>query len=134
MPKTNLLLIVPLALAATPASAAPSPQGIWLNDTGRGAVEIKQCGGALCGHVVWLRDASDAKGCGKQIIGEAADAGGGRYDGGWIYSPEKRQRYNVELTAMNDGRLKVVGYAGLRFLSKTMIWTKAPLRFFRNRR
>ena len=108
------------------ASAASDPIGIWLNDTGRGAVEIKQCGEALCGNVVWVKSESDANGCGKQIIGDVAPVGGGRWDNGWIYSPERGRKYNVELTPLSNGDLKVVGYSGMKFLSKTMIWKPAP--------
>ncbi len=113
-------------LPAAAASAAPSPKGVWLNDTGRGAIEIKSCGEALCGHVVWVKASGDEKGCGKQIIGEARPAGGGSWDNGWIYSPERKRRYDVELTPLSEQRLRVVGYAGTKFFSKTMIWTKAP--------
>lgn len=113
-------------LSALPAGAASSPVGVWMNDTGRGAIEIKDCGGQLCGHVVWVKSGSDAGGCGKQIIGEVAGDGDGSWGGGWIYSPERKKRYNVELEPLNNGSLKVTGFAGVRFLSKTMIWTKAP--------
>ncbi len=108
------------------ARAASDPKGIWLNDTGRGAVEIKNCGGALCGHVVWVKDGADAKGCGKQIIGEARPAGGANWGNGWIYSPEKKRRYDVELTPLGEDKLRVVGYAGVKLFSKTMIWKRAP--------
>jgi uncharacterized protein (DUF2147 family) len=115
-------------LAPGAALAAGDPTGVWLNDTGRGAIEIKDCGGKLCGHVVWVKDTGDAKGCGRQIIGELASTGGGVWggDGAWIYSPERNKNYNVEVTPLADGTLKVKGYAGVSFLSKTMIWTKAP--------
>ena len=114
--------------AAVPAFAAGEPTGVWVNDTGRGAIEIKPCGNKLCGHVVWVKDASDTNGCGRQILGELASAGDGTWGGddAWVYSPEKKKKYNVEVTPLNDGTLKVKGYAGISFLSKTMIWTKAP--------
>jgi uncharacterized protein (DUF2147 family) len=108
------------------AFAAGDPTGVWINDTGRGAVEIKTCGKALCGHVVWVKDASDTKGCGKQIIGEAQSVGGGVWDNGWIYSPEKRKNFDVELTPLKNGDLQVTGYMGTKLFSKTMIWTRAP--------
>jgi uncharacterized protein (DUF2147 family) len=116
--------LIPAAVAS--ASAASDPTGIWINDTGRGAIEIKPCGNALCGNVVWVKDTADAKGCGKQIIGNVAPVGGGLWDNGWIYSPERGRKYNVELKPLANGTLRVTGYAGLRFLSKTMIWTRAP--------
>lgn len=113
-------------LIATPALASNEPLGVWMNDTGRGAIEIKQCGSKLCGHVVWVKDTSDVEGCGRQIIGDVASSGGGVWGDGWIYSPERKKNYNVELTPQSDGTLKVKGFAGISFLSKTMIWTKAP--------
>jgi uncharacterized protein (DUF2147 family) len=108
------------------AQAASDPTGVWINDTGRGAVEIKNCGKALCGHVVWVKDPNDTKGCGKQIIGEAQSVGGGVWDNGWVYSPEKRKNFDVELTPLKNGTLQVVGYMGTKLFSKTMIWTRAP--------
>lgn len=112
------------SLSAFQANAATPPQGVWIDSNGRGAVEIKPCGDALCGHVVWVKNTADAKGCGRQIIGDAAPSGGGAHEG-WIYSPEDRKRYNVEISPTKDGRLKVVGYAGMRLFSKTMYWTPA---------
>lgn len=110
----------------TSAHAASDPVGVWLNDTGRGAIEIKPCGNALCGHVVWVKDEADAaKGCGKKIIGEAKSIGGGRWDNGWIYSPERKKTYDVELKPLANGTLQVTGYAGTKLFSRTMIWTKA---------
>jgi uncharacterized protein (DUF2147 family) len=108
------------------ASASPDPTGIWINDTGRGAIEIKHCGDVLCGNVVWVKNEADMNGCGKQIIGNVSPVGNGRWDNGWIYSPERGRKYNVEITPLKDGKLRVTGYAGLKFLSKTMIWTRAP--------
>ena len=116
-------IVAPSILIPSAASAAASPEGIWIDANGRGAVEIKPCGEALCGHVVWLKNSTDAKGCGKQIIGDAA-ASGSAYTG-WIYSPEDKKRYNVDISPTRDGRLKVVGYAGMRLFSKTMYWTPA---------
>jgi uncharacterized protein (DUF2147 family) len=116
------LLVLPLSAA----QAAGDPTGVWFNDTGRGAIEIKPCGGALCGHVVWVKDPTDTKGCGRQIIGSAAKVGAGVWDNGWIYSPEKKQKYDVELKPLANGKLQVTGYAGTKLFSKTMIWTRAP--------
>ncbi len=117
-----------LTLCVLPASAlaASDATGVWLNDTGRGAIEIKPCGAALCGHVVWVKDGSDAKGCGRQIIGDARKVGGAVWDNGWIYSPERKKRYDVELKPLDGERLRVTGYAGSKFFSKTMIWKRAP--------
>jgi uncharacterized protein (DUF2147 family) len=120
-----------LLLPSAAARAAGDPTGVWINDTGRGAIEIKNCGSALCGHVVWVKDQSDTKGCGRQIIGNAAKVGNGVWDNGWIYSPEKKQKYDVELKPLPNGTLQVTGYAGTKFFSKKMIWKRAPANLVR---
>ena len=125
-PARSLALTILACSIPAGAHAAADPKGVWLNDTGRGAVEIKDCGTALCGHVVWVKDGTDAKGCGKQIIGEARRAGGANWGNGWIYSPEKKRRYDVELTPLGEDKLRVIGYAGVKLFSKTMIWKRAP--------
>jgi uncharacterized protein (DUF2147 family) len=108
------------------AAQAAEPTGVWMNDTGRGAIEIKNCGGALCGHVVWVKDTTDTKGCGRQIIGNAAKVGTNVWDNGWIYNPDKKKKYDVELKPLSNGTLQVTGYAGSKFFSKKMIWKRAP--------
>jgi uncharacterized protein (DUF2147 family) len=118
--------IAALALLPANAFAAGDPTGVWMNDTGRGAVEIKQCGAKLCGTVAWVKSAKDADGCGKAIIGEVANVGGGVWDNGWVYDPERGRKFDVELKPLSNGTLQVTGYMGSKFFSKTMIWTRAP--------
>jgi uncharacterized protein (DUF2147 family) len=120
---------VALASTGSVALAAPNPLGVWIDHTGRGAVEITDCGGKLCGRLVWFKDPKSAKdGCNFQIIGDVRRVGANTWDGGWIVDPEKDpdKRYDVEITALGDQKLKVMGYDGVKFLSETMIWTRAP--------
>lgn len=113
-------------LTSGSAFAASEPTGVWMNDTGRGAIEIKQCGDSLCGHVIWVKDTTDTKGCGRQILGEITPAGSGTWGNGWVYSPERKKRYDVEIKPLSDGTLRVMGYAGSKLFSRTMIWKPAP--------
>lgn len=51
-------------LAATPiapanAQTAGEPLGVWLTQKGDARVRISKCGPAICGSVIWLRDAID---------------------------------------------------------------------------
>jgi uncharacterized protein (DUF2147 family) len=115
-----------LALGVGSALAA-EPTGLWFDHTGRGAVEITRCGNQLCGHLVWLKDPAHAKEvCGIQIIGDVKPMGNGAWDGGWIYDPERQSKFSVELTPIGARSLKVVGYMGSKWLSETMMWTRAP--------
>jgi len=119
-------LVAAVAALGSSAGAAESPLGLWLDHTGRGAVEITDCGGgALCGKVVWVQDPKNAKGCGLQIIGNVKPMGDGTFDEGWIYDPDKDAKFDVQIVPQGD-KLKVVGYAGVKFLSQTFTWTRAP--------
>ena len=55
-----LLGIVLGAWAATPAMGDPDPIGRWDRDDGLGGIEIRPCGDALCGRIVWLRAGTSA--------------------------------------------------------------------------
>lgn len=110
-------------VAAIPAHSSTSPLGIWVDEEKRGAVEVRRCGNSLCGYVVWVRDAKDRHGCGQQLMGGVTPAGSG-WDNGWIASPEDGTKYNVAIEPVSQNHMKVIGYAGTKLFSKTMIWTR----------
>jgi uncharacterized protein (DUF2147 family) len=128
---TNKSVIQLAAFAAVLVSvnaawAGSAPTGLWIDHTGRGGVEITKCGGRLCGHIAWLKDAKNSEGCGVQVIGDAKPMRNGTWDRGWIYDPEANSKYDVELKPLGSKKLRVMGYAGAKFLSETMIWKRAP--------
>lgn len=122
----------------------PSPVGIWFDDTGQGAIEIGPCGEMLCGRIVWLKDPASKTGgpltdalnpdprqrqrpiCGIQIIGGLEKQPNGAWDNGWIYDPKEGKSYDVEIRLNDPDRLQVKGYLGVKFLSETFIWQRAP--------
>jgi uncharacterized protein (DUF2147 family) len=127
-----------------PAAAAPlGPIGTWIDHTGRGAVEIEQCGSELCGRIVWLKDPNDKQGqplrdgnnpdrgmrarsiCGLPIIGGLKRQRDGSWDEGWIYDPEQGESFDVEIRIRGADGLQVMGYKGLKFLSETFQWKRA---------
>lgn len=138
------LALAPALLAASLLTGAPAASqpplsdvvGLWIDHTGRGAVEIKPCGATLCGHIAWLKDPNqpngkplvDKKGrpvCGLQIIGEVKRQSDGSWDGGWIYDPEEDEQYSVELKLKSADSLQVLGYLGVKLLGETYVWTRA---------
>ncbi len=138
----TLALGAALALISHPAAAQVPDVGVWINHEGKGAVEIKPCGPALCGNIVWLRDPINDEGkplsdrrnpeeskrtrpiCGLPVIGSVKRTSEG-WDEGWIYNPEEGAQYDVYLKASGD-RLTVTGYKGVKLFSKTFTWTRAP--------
>lgn len=142
---TSLLVVVPLA-AQQPlpqAPAAPAPAGLWIDHTGRGAVEITPCGQKLCGRIVWMQQPNDKRGqplrdglnpekslrsrpiCGLQVIGDLEPQRDGSWDKGWIYDPEQGEAFDVEIRLRAPDKLQVKGYKGFKFLNETFQWQRA---------
>ena len=117
-----------LTCAALVALMSPAPaeafSGVYYDHTGRSAIKVNPCGSGLCGKIVWLKSEANAKGCGLAIIGGGKRVGNS-CDAGWIFNPDTGRKYNVEVTPQGSS-LKVVGYAGSKVLSKTMVWRRAP--------
>jgi len=113
-------------ISAGTAAASSDPRGVWIDHTGRGAVEITDCGDGLCGKLVWRKDAENTQACGIQILGEVKPVKNGVWDKGWIYDPEQDAKYSVELKPLGEDKLQVMGYLGTKLLSETMVWTRAP--------
>jgi uncharacterized protein (DUF2147 family) len=137
------LAVLTVAFAAGPTLAADSVVGTWntIDDrTGKveSMVEIYEQGAKLFGKITGLTEPNDAQGkpktctkCtgadkGKPIIGLVIlkDLGrsGDRYKGGTITDPHDGKVYKAEVW-VEDGKLKVRGYRGLVYKTKT--WIKA---------
>jgi uncharacterized protein (DUF2147 family) len=131
------------ARSPAPASAAGPPEaGVWLDHTRRGAVMMEPCGANLCGRVHWLKDPLDKQGkpliddlnpdkskrrqpvCGLQVIGGLVRQADGSWDNGWIYDPEKGERYDLAVRLDRAGTLTITGYMGVKWLSETHRWTR----------
>lgn len=128
-----------------PGVPAPEAAGLWIDHTGRGAVEILPCADTLCGRIVWLKEPNDKAGqplrdvnnedrsrrtqtiCGLQIIGDLRRQADGSWDKGWIYDPEQGERFDVELRLRTPDVLQVKGYKMLKFLSETYQWKRATV-------
>ncbi len=140
-------LLLPGVASAQTAKAAltgPPEAGIWYDDTGQGAVEIQPCGRALCGRIIWLKEPKNASGqlltdklnpepgkrsrpiCGLQVLGGLQRQGDGTWDAGWVYDPKEGKSYDAALQVAGPGKLAVTGYLGVKLLSRTLSWTRAP--------
>lgn len=116
------------AVCVMGASAeAATPYGVWVDHTGRGAVEVKKCGATLCGVVVWARKRAEARrGCGRKLFGGLKQVGLNSWDNGWIIEPDTGSKYDVAIKPLGRNRLQVTGYAGTKLFSRSMIFKRAP--------
>lgn len=140
---SGLTALVTLATVATAAPAAKEA-GLWYDDTGKGAVEIYGCGDKVCGRIMWLRDPLSKDGqpltdgynpnpsmrsrpiCGLQILGNLVRQSDGSLDGGWVYDPKVGSSYDAAVALEDRNNLTLTGYKGIKLLSKSFTWTRAP--------
>ena len=138
-------------LAAAPPVAADiqtGVTGVWIDHSGRGAVEIVPCGERLCGYVFWVKDPLNRQGkpvldsqnpdaprrnkpmCGTRILNNLAQVapvnGARTWGGGKIYNPEEGENYDAELQLLSATKLSVRGFVGVKLFGETFMWTRAP--------
>jgi uncharacterized protein (DUF2147 family) len=130
-------------------AAPPMESGLWINHTGKGAVEIRPCGDSgagakkLCGYIVWLKEPNNTRGepltdrrnpdaskrgrtiCGLPVLGALQRVSGG-WDNGWVYDPEQGASFDAAIQLSSRDRLVLTGYKGVKFFSKSFNWRRAP--------
>ena len=143
---TVLCVAASLHFSVTPPAMAASgtETGVWIDDTGRGAVEIAPCGAKLCGRIFWLQEPLDKNGkpmvdlynpepkkrgqliCGLQVLGGLQRQSDGAWDAGWVYDPKVGEAYDVAIEVKGSTQLIVTGYKGMKLFGKKLVWTRAP--------
>jgi uncharacterized protein (DUF2147 family) len=135
MMNSKLKLFLALAFVFggwTVANAADdaTPNGLWLTEKGDARIQVSQCGSALCGKVVWLREAidpatgraqTDSKNpnaslasrpmIGVQLFIGMRPAGPGRWTGR-IYNADDGGVYESNIAWMGPNTLRVEGCLG----------------------
>lgn len=127
------------------AAGTPREAGVWIDETGKGAVKIEPCGERLCGRIVWLKDLVNDQGevltdkhnpdpgqrsrtiCGLPVLGQLQAMPEGGYDGGWVYDPKVGKSYSVAIVLSGPDALTVTGYKGVKLLGKSFGWTRAKV-------
>ena len=114
--------------------------GTWLTQQADAHIRVAKCGKAVCGNVVWLRDAIDPK-TGQppvddknpdpakrknKILGIRIFAMEQDNTGSWtggIYNSDDGQTYKGRLVPRGENELEVQGCAGA--LCGSEVWTRA---------
>ena len=86
-------LIIAASGAGSCAASATGPEGVWKREDGAGSVRIERCGGALCGHIVWLRDEAGPGRIGDRVFYDMSPAGTSRWSGS-AHNPEDGRDYD----------------------------------------
>lgn len=110
LPSSRLLCFaVFFLLGASAIAAEGGPTGLWDRDDGLGGVRIVPCGGALCGHVVWLRDEGGPAHIGQRVLFGMHRTGQDTWSGSAV-NPSDGQTYAGTMT-LSGSRLLTRGCA-----------------------
>jgi uncharacterized protein (DUF2147 family) len=129
------------SMVASSAAMAGDAKGVWLSQDGNAKVRVTDCGGALCGTLVWLREPIDPKThrprtdqlnpdiskrdrpmLGLQVAQGLRPTGVDRWSG-LIYNADKGKSYQVTLTIKNPNQATLVGCI-LAVICKSERWTR----------
>jgi uncharacterized protein (DUF2147 family) len=132
-------------LAIAPAGAlAADPSGNWLTEGGTATVHIANCGGALCGTIVKLKQPNDPATGKPKVDKNNADAGkrsrpvigmqivlGMKPSGtankwsGQVYNAEDGKTYSGSLTLQDGNTIKLEGCVLGGLICKAQTWKRA---------
>lgn len=140
----NPLLLALAMLPLSSAAYAADPTGAWLNEDKDGIVQIADCGGALCGNVVWIKNPLDAATgqpaldkkntdpaqrsrpiMGLRVLSAMKPSStAGKWDGN-IYSIDDGKTFGGNLIMKGDNEMRVQGCVMLICQGET--WTRTAL-------
>jgi uncharacterized protein (DUF2147 family) len=121
----SLALVLTLAAATFAASPAFSADvsGTWLRDTGASKVKFAPCGGAICGHIVWLKPGADPKAkVGQRVFFDMKPNGPNSWSGS-AFNPEDGKTYTGKMT-LDGGTLTTAGCV-MSVICKSTTWTRS---------
>lgn len=151
-PRRRLAGRLALFLAATllllgavqrPVAATALNQSVWLIDS-RVAIQLFDCGGLLCGRIVWLRASVDSgervirdkhnpdpllqrrKLCGLTILWGLHSTGVDHWGSGWFYNPDDGTTYRVSATRSSPDLLSARIYLGIPLFGRTKLLYRVP--------
>ena len=131
-----------LALVVIAPARAGDPLGTWLTGDQKGKVHIVNCGGALCGNLVWLAEPNDPATHQPKLDDQNADpgkrtrpligipivlnmkpSGGDKWDG-QVYNSRDGKTYSGSFTLTGANSAELKGCVAAVFC-KSESWTRS---------
>jgi uncharacterized protein (DUF2147 family) len=116
------------SVSSAQAAGADDARGLWMTAQNDAVIEFKPCpdgAGALCGRIVWDKDAgTPADTCGVQVAQLQ------RYDNdawrdGWVYDPRDKKKYKG-VVRTKGGDLYIRAFVGVEILGQTEQLKRVP--------
>ncbi len=136
------LAVALLFFAGCGSAVAADPSGTWLTQTGTSRIKVADCGGALCGTIIWLKEPndpdtgkpktdknnSDAAKRSRPLLGVQIVLGmkpnGADKWAGQVYNAEDGKTYSGNLTYPGGSSLQLQGCALGGLVCKGQTWTR----------
>lgn len=122
--KVRRLLVVLAGVAygacAWAADGPDAVKGLWMTGEKDAVLHLDACAdkpSALCGQIVWVKDADSSKDCGVQIL-RLDSFDGSAWRDGWIYDPRDQKKYKG-VVRIKSGVLNMRAFVGTEVLGKT---------------
>jgi uncharacterized protein (DUF2147 family) len=130
------------AISAVAPAFAADPTGTWYTADNDSQVRITNCGGALCGNLIWLKtpidpatgqpkldkNNADASKQSRPLLGTPIVLGmtpsGPNVWSGNVYNASDGKTYSGSFTMTGDNTADLKGCV-MSFLCKTQTWTRA---------
>jgi len=125
--KRILTFAVTLLLALVVRAAGPEDaKGLWLTAEQDAVIAFMPCAdraAALCGTIVWDKDAgTPTDTCGLRIA-QLERHDGEAWRDGWVYDPRDKKKYKGAIR-VKGGQLNIRAYIGTEILGQTEILTR----------
>lgn len=120
--RSRLLALVCCAMSlSAQAEGADDAQGLWMTPEGDAVIQFAPCAelpGALCGTIVWDKDAgTPADTCGVRIA-QLARHDKDAWRDGWVYDPRDGKKYKGAVRAKGS-ELRIRAFVGVEILGQT---------------
>jgi uncharacterized protein (DUF2147 family) len=139
--RMHLLGLTTAVVLAARSAFATGLLGDWLTQDEDAALTIADCGGPLCGRIIWLENARDRGGsvrrddnnpdpakqgqriCGLVVIRDLKPTGPNTW-GGEVYNPQDGKTYRGRITVLSESTLRLRAYIGLPIFGRSQTWTR----------
>ncbi|NCI46966.1 DUF2147 domain-containing protein [Sediminibacterium soli] len=140
--KTLLFLLLSGFISTAVAKEGPDDiTGIWMNQSGKGQIQIYKEGEKYFGKIIWLKEPNNAQGNPKLDIKNPRVSLQNRpilgavilrdfsfkneeWSGGYVYDPANGKEYKCYMKLKDQKTLSVRGYIGISLLGRTEEWTR----------
>ncbi|WP_448952257.1 DUF2147 domain-containing protein [Labrys neptuniae] len=121
--KPSQLFIAALStIVLTGAAQAGDASGVWVRDNGESKVKIAPCGDALCGSVVWVKEAKNQGNVGKRVFYDMVPAGDDKWKGK-AFNPEDGKTYTGTMT-LSGNSLTTAGCVLGGLICRSVSWNR----------